>query len=89
MCVCVCVCVYVRVTYDPGGARHGSADLSTALRMGINGQQMVFYLSLKNSNCLQFRNSCLNALYRTSYGHAHLLKFKVHFKGKTSAVQWE
>ena len=29
------------------------------------------------------------ALDRTSYGHAHLLKFKVHFKGKASAVQWE
>ena len=25
---------------------------------------------------------------RTSYGHAHLLKFKVHFKGY-SAVLWE
>ena len=36
----------------------------------------------KSAPLIQKQPSKLTALYRTSYGHAHLLKFKVHFKGK-------
>ena len=42
----------------------------------------------KSAPSIQKQLSKLTALYHTSYGHAHLLKFKVHFKGKASAVQW-
>ena len=38
----------------------------------------------KSAPLIQKQPSKLTALYRTSYGHAHLLKFKVHFKGKCS-----
>ena len=41
----------------------------------------------KSAPSIQKQLSKLIALYRTSYGHAHLLKFKVHFKGK--CMQWE
>ena len=37
--------------------------------------------SCKLASSIQKQLSKLTALYRTSNGHAHLLKFKVHFKG--------
>ena len=41
----------------------------SAIRTSTNGQQMVSYLSLKNSNpvnwLLRFRNCCLNSLHCT------------------------
>ena len=65
----VCVCV----TYDSGA----SADLAK--------KGSKFYL--KKTQIMQigsFIQKQLSKLctVRTSYGHAHLLKFKVHFKGQ-------
>ena len=55
----------------------------------ING---IIFISKKLKSCksapsIQKQLSKLTALYRTSYGHAHLLKFKVHFKGCGNRVQ--
>ena len=76
--VCACACVRVRV--------HVCVCVSLATLEAVLiyiGQQMVYYLSLK-TQILQigsFDSETAAALYHTSYGHAHLLKFKVHFKG--------
>ena len=48
-----------------------------------NGILFIFkkLKSCKSAPSIQKQLSKLTALYRTSYGHTHLLKFKVHFEG--------
>ena len=48
-----------------------------------NGILFIFkkLKSCKSAHSIQKQLSKLTALYCTSYGHAHLLKFKVHFEG--------
>ena len=41
----------------------------------------IYLKKLKSCKSAPSIQKQLTALYRTSYGHAHLLKFKVHFKG--------
>ena len=82
-CVCLCVCVCVSL----------STLEATLIYSANNGHQwtandILFTLkkmkTCKSAPSIQKQLSKLTALYRTSYGHAHLLKFKVHFKGKCS-----
>ena len=81
----VCLCVYVSLkTLE-----------ATLIYSAKNGHQwtakgILFILKKlkfrKSAPLIQKQPSKLTALYHTSYGHAHLLKFKVHFKGKCSVV---
>ena len=82
--VCLCVCVSL------------STLEATLIYSANNGHQWtandILFTLKKRKTCksapsIQKQLSKLIALYRTSYGHAHLLKFKVHFKGK--CMQWE
>ena len=84
---CVCLCVYVCVCVSLTTLE------ATLIYSAKNGHQWTANGILFILNKLKFRKSApliqkqlskLTALYRTSYGHAHLLKFKVHFKGKCS-----
>ena len=68
---------------------------ATLIYSANNGHQWtendILFILKKMKTCksapsIQKQLSKLTALYRTNYGHAHLLKFKVHFKGKCSAV---
>ena len=78
VCVCVCVCVCVSLT---------TLD-ATLIYSAKNGHQwtangILFILkklkSCKSAPSIQKQLSKL--CIRTSYSHAHLLKFKVHFEG--------
>ena len=78
-CVCLyCVCMCVSLTTLEATLIYSAKNTHKCTANGI-------LFILKNSNpanrLLRFRNSCLNPLHCncTSYGHAHLLKFKVHF----------
>ena len=83
VCVCVCVCVSL-TTLE-----------ATLIYSAKNGHQWTANGILFILKKLKFRKSAplfqkqpfkLTALYRTNYGHAQLLKFKVHFKGKCSGM---
>ena len=67
-CVCACVCVSLTTL---------EATLIYSTKNGhqwtANGILFILILQI----C-----STAVALYHTSYGHTHLLKFKVHFKGQ-------
>ena len=81
---CVCLCVYVCVCVSLTTLE------ATLIYSAKNGHQWTANGILFILKKLKFRKSApliqkqLTALYRTSYGHAPLLKFKVHFKGKCS-----
>ena len=44
-------------------------------------------LFISNPPSIQKQLSKLTALYHTRYGHAHLLKFKVHFNGQVHKLR--
>ena len=76
----VCVCVCVSLTTLEATLIYSAKNEHQWTANGI-----LFILkklkSCKLAPSIQKQLSKLIALYRTSYGHAHLLKFKVHFKG--------
>ena len=83
ICLSVCVCVCVSLTTLEATLIYSAKNQHQWTANGI-----LFILKKlkfrKSDPLIQKQPSKLTALYRTSYGHAHLLKFKVHFKGKCS-----
>ena len=79
-CLSVYVCVCVSLTTLEATLIYSAKNEHQWTANGI-----LFILkklkSCKSAPSIQKQLSKLTALYRTSYGHAHLLKFKVHFKG--------
>ena len=77
----VCVCVCVSLTTLEATLIYSAKNEHQWTANGI-----LFILkklkSCKSAPSIQKQLSKLTALYRTSYGHAHLLKFKVHFNFK-------
>ena len=79
--VCVCVCVSLTtleatLIYSAKNGHHWTANSILFIF-----KKLKF---CKSAPSILKQPSRLTALYRTSYGHTHLLKFKVHFKGKVS-----
>ena len=76
MCVCVCVSLTTleaTLIYSAKNEHQWTANSILFIFKKLK--------SCKSAPSIQKQLSKLTALYRTSYGHAHLLKFKVHFKG--------
>ena len=80
-CVCVCMCVSL-TTLEAAliySAKNGHQWTANGILFILQKTQILQIGSFDSETA---ELSKLTALYHTSYGHAHLLKLKVHFKGK-------
>ena len=79
MFVCVCVSFTTLEAALIYSTKNGHQWTANGILFILKKQQL-------KSASIQKQPYKLTALYHTSYGHTHLLKFKVHFKGTVGIV---